>query len=78
MNEYMYQQDSDGRGVTYLVFDELLPSINDIIESILVSNGDIAGFEPPVGSDGVLRRRGVVEIALNEMPVSRSFRAQSA
>ncbi len=49
---------------TYLILDELLPTVNNVVEPIWISGSDIPCLEPLVLCDRVLGRSHVVQVSL--------------
>jgi hypothetical protein len=51
---------------SHLVFNKLLPSIDNIIIPLRVPNRDVTGLKPAVLGDGVLGRRDIIEVSLQQ------------
>lgn len=61
------KEKEEGRRQTLetFIFNKLLLPVDDGENAIFVSYGDVAGLEPPVGRDRVLRRGGIIQIPPN-------------
>ena len=58
-----------GTSALYLIFDQLLASINDVIKTFRVPDCNVTCFEPTVWSYGILSRCWVVEVTLEILRV---------
>lgn len=55
-------------GEAHVVFYQLLDPVHDIIAPLGIASANVPGLVPPIGSDRLFGRSGVVQVTLSPPP----------